>query len=342
MTLQQNRLHAPQAPTVLIWLATLTGLALSVVSLLKICDACSLTGQYRIFGLNFGWFGIAYFAVLAEAIALRRRWRWCAWSAAMLLFASAGAETHFIWIQKYEIGQWCPICLGIAAAVFLNCGAITWERFRSYTEQGAPMKSKVVYCLIAVVCFTLGLGGAMLGVGKQADAAELNLFLGKNSSQTTVYFVSDWFCPACRNLEPAMEKMVPELAKTVRVGFVDFPIHKESLNFTPYNVQFLAHEKDKYLSLRAVLANLALRTKAPSEAEVQAAVAPLGVKLQPLNNADTLYGMQFNLMVYRGYNVTSTPTAVVTNARTKKTKLLVGDRDINFSSVKAAIAEVGQ
>jgi thiol-disulfide isomerase/thioredoxin len=204
------------------------------------------------------------------------------------------------------------------------------------------MRSKFVHCLLAAVCCALGLGGAMLGVGKQADAAELNLFLGKNSSPTTVYFVSDWFCPACRRIEPVVEQMVPELEKNVRIGFVDFPIHKETLNFTPYNVQFLANEKDKYLSLRAVLATLALRTKTPSEAEVRAAVAPLGVKLQPLNTADTLYGMQFNLMVYRGYNVTSTPTAVVTNSRTKKTKLLVGDRDINLPAIRAAIAAVGQ
>jgi len=134
--------------------------------------------------------------------------------------------------------------------------------------------------------------------------------------------------------------MYPELAKSVKVGFVDFPIHKETLNFTPYNLQFLAFEKGKYISLRKALANLSLKNSNPSEADVKAAIAPLGVKLRQMNYSDTLYGMQFNLTVYRGYNVHSTPTVVVINAKTKKSKLLVGDVQINLAAVKAAIADV--
>lgn len=327
-------------PNIIIWLATLAGLGLSVVSLLKICSACSETANYRVFGMDFGWFGIAYFAVLTIAVALRRRFSWTGWCAALLFFASAGAETRFIWIQKYEIGQWCPICLSLATAVFIACIGIVWHSFRIYTQKGAAMKSKLVFIVLVSLFFVLGLGGAIVGVKKQADAAELDLFLGKTSSPTTVYFVSDWFCPACRKAEPAIEKMFPELAKSVRVSFVDFPIHKETLNFTPYNLQFLAFEKAKYISLRKALAELALKTKKPSEGEVQVAVAPLKVKLRKMDTADTLFGMQSNLMVYRGYNVNSTPTAVVTNAKTKKTKLLVGDAQITLQAIKAAIDEV--
>ena len=76
--------------------------------------------------------------------------------------------------------------------------------------------------------------------------------------------------------------MYPELAKSVRVSFVDFPIHKETLNFTPYNLQFLKYEKAQYINLRRVLADLALKTNKPSEQEVQALVAPLGVKLRTI------------------------------------------------------------
>jgi len=325
---------------ILVWLATLSGFVLSVVSLLKICSSCSETANYRVFGMDFGWFGIAYFAVLVIAVALRRKFSWAVWLTALLLFASAGAETRFIWIQKYEIGQWCPICLSLAAAVYIACCGITWYTFRTVTHKGAPMKSKAVFIVLVSLFFVLGLGSSIMGVKKQADAAELDLFLGKTSSPTTVYFVSDWFCPACKKAEPAIEKIYPELAKIVRISFVDFPIHKETLNYTPYNLQFLAFEKAKYISLRKVLADLALKSKKPSEGEVQVAVAPLGVKLRTMDTADTLYGMQANLMVYRGYNVNSTPTAVVTNGKTKKTKLLVGENLITLQGIKAAIAEV--
>lgn len=202
------------------------------------------------------------------------------------------------------------------------------------------MKSRLLYLILLAFCFTVGLGAAIAGVRREADAAELDLFLGKSSSPTTVYFVSDWFCPACRKAEPAIEKIYPQLVRTVRIGFVDFPIHRETLNYTPYNIQFLAFEKGKYIALRGALSELAQKSKNPSETEVQAAVAPLGVRLRPLNYSDTLYGMQANLMVYRGYNVTSTPTVVVTNARTRKSKLLVGEPQITLTAVKGAIAEV--
>ena len=202
------------------------------------------------------------------------------------------------------------------------------------------MKSKLVYLVLVSLFFFVGLGAAITGVKKEAQAAEPNLFLGRTSSATTVYFVSDWFCPACRKAEPAIEKMYPELAKSVRIGFVDFPIHRETTNFTPYNLQFLTFEKGKYISLRKALADLALKTKNPSEADVKAAIAPLGVKLRPMSYSDTLYGMQSNLMIYRGYNVNSTPTVVVANDKTKKNKLLVGDVQINLAAVKAAIADV--
>ncbi|MHB8893605.1 MAG: vitamin K epoxide reductase family protein [Candidatus Geothermincolia bacterium] len=323
----------------IIWLAPLAGFGLSVVSLLKICSACSETANYQVFGFDFGWFGIAYFAVLIVAIALRRRFSWSGWCAALLLFAAAGAETRFVWIQEYEIGQWCPICLFIAAAVSVACIGVTWHTFELFTRRRAPMKSKLVFVVLVSVFFISGLGGAIMGVKQQADAAELDLFLGKTASPTTVYFVTDWFCPSCIKAEPAIEGMFPELAKSVRVSFVDFPIHKETLNFTPYNLQFLKYEKAHYIELRRALADLALKTKKPSEEEVQAAVAPLGVLLRTMDNADILYGLQSNLTVYRGYNVKSTPTVVVTNSKTKKTKLL-GGIAINEQAIKASVAEV--
>jgi protein-disulfide isomerase len=327
-------------PGLIVWLSVTAGLALSIVSLLKICSSCSETASYRVFGLDFGWFGIGFFALLTIAVALRKRSVWLGWIATLMVFSSAGAETRFIWIQKYEIGQWCPICLWLATAVFIACIGISWEHFHNYTAKGATMKSKLVYLVLVSLFFVVGLGAAITGVKKEAQAAEPDLYLGRSSSATTVYFVSDWFCPACRKAEPAIEKMYPELAKSVRISFVDFPIHRETTNFTPYNLQFLTFEKGKYISLRRALADLALKTKNPTEADVKAAIAPLGVKLRPMNYSDTLYGMQSNLMVYRGYNVHSTPTVLVVNEKSKKSKQLVGDAQINHAAVKAAIAEV--
>lgn len=202
------------------------------------------------------------------------------------------------------------------------------------------MKSTLVTLLLASFFFVIGLGAATVGVNKQADAAEPDLFLGRRSSPTTVYFVSDWFCPACRKAEPTLERIYPELSRSVRIGFVDFPIHRETTNFTPYNMQFLINEKAKYMSLRRALSELSLKTRTPSEAEVAAAIAPLGVRLRPINYADTLNGMQWNQKIYNGFNVHSTPTVVVTNGTTSRTKLLVGGNRISLPAIRAAIADV--
>lgn len=334
---EKGSLSLPDAIT---WLASLAGVGLSIVALLEVCASCSETAAYRVFGLDFGWFGIGYFTLLTLMLGLRRRLHRCGGIVLLLAFAAAGAEARFIWIQKYDIGQWCPVCLSLAAAVFLVCVGATWERFRHFTAKGATMKSKLLFLVCVSLCFVLGLGAATAGVRKESDDAELDLFLGRRSSPTTVYFVSDWFCPACRKAEPVIEKMYPELARSVRIGFVDFPIHRETTNFTPFNLQFLTFEKAKYISLRRALSDLSLRTRTPSEADVRAAIAPLGVRLRPLNYSDTLYGMQSNLTVYRGFDVHSTPTVVVTNARTRKSRLLVGDRQISLPAVRSAIAEV--
>lgn len=324
----------------IVWLALLAGFGLSIASQLKICSACSETARYRIIGMEFGWFGISWFAVLMLLQLLGKRWTSFGVIVPLSLLAAAGAETHFIWIQKYEIGQWCPICLGIAASLFFACAAIVWDVLKNSRVQGIIMKSRPLCLLIAVIAFTLGLGGSLLGTRNLSEAAEPDLFLGKRTSQTTVYVVSDWFCPVCRKLEPEIDKMIPALAKSVRLGFVDFPIHKETLNFTPYNLQFLTFEKEKYPELRKALAELALKTKNPTAAEVQASVAHLDVKVRDIIYADTLTGMQSNMTLYRGYNLKSTPSVVVTNSKTKKTKTLLGEKQISETAIRGAIADV--
>jgi len=323
-----------------LWLTVVSGVALSIVSVLKICSDCSETASYSIFGLNFGWFGIVFFIACAVLLAVRKRFGWADCLLVVMLSSAAGAEARFIWMQKYVIGQWCPVCLGIAATVGFGCAVKTYEAISATDIKGVGMKSSLKLFVVFTMSALLGLAGAMIGVKNESEAAELDMFLGKTKSPTVVYFVSDWFCPACRKIEPVIEKMYPDIARTAKVGFVDFPIHKESLNFTPYNLQFLYFEKGKYIQLRKALGELAMKTKNPTPEQVQAAINPLGVKLRQVNYSDTLYGMQANLTIYRGFDVRSTPSVVVTNTRTKKTKILVGDRQISEAAVMSAITEV--
>ncbi len=321
----------------LLWLAVLTCVVLSSMDILKICtDACSETATFTIFGLDFGWFGLGFFGATLAVLALRRQFPGSDLLLTLLLFSAAGAELRFIWLQKYVIGKWCPICLSLAAAVYLACGMLLYENLR-----GETMKTIFKRTSVMILALILGAVTATFGVAKESQAA-VDFYLGKEKSQVTVYFVSDWFCPACRELEPRIEQIYAQLSKEARIAFIDYPIHAETNNYTPYNLQFLAFEKEKYPKLRAALAALAKKTKTPTSDQVQAAVAPIGVTLRQMNYADILFGLQTNLTTYRGFGVTATPSVVVENTKTRKHKLLVGDKQITLSAIKAIIAEISR
>ena len=334
---------SPSFITVLLGTTLLAGLVLSVLSVFHVCsDACRETAKFTIFGLNFGWFGVAFFLTAMVLFGCRSFFSPARWLLALQLYAAAGAELRFIWLQKYVIGAWCPVCLSIAASVYIAVLLAVISATLEIKRNGGAMKEYGKYLALAVVAALIGLGGAVGGVRQEAQAAGPDIYLGKTNSAVTVYFVSDWFCPACRAIEKDVEKMYPEIAGQARVAFVDFPIHPETSNFTPYNLQFLMYEKGKYIQLRRALSELAKKTNAPGNEQVQAAIAATGVKLRQLNFMEVMNGVKLFESIYRGYGVTSTPTVVVANDKMKKKVLLVGDKQITRQAIKDAMASVAK
>ena len=184
----------------LLWLAAVAGFALSFMELLGVCtDACSETAKFTIFGLNFGWFGLAFFAALLVVLVGRRRVPGADSLLTLLLFSAAGAELRFIWLQKYVIGRWCPICLAIAVMVYLGGVVLLYETLRR-----RPMDTNYKRIAVMILAILMGAATATFGVAKESQAA-LDFFLGKTKSPLTVYFISDWFCPVCQQVEPRIE-----------------------------------------------------------------------------------------------------------------------------------------
>ena len=325
----------------LLWLLLFSGLVFSVLSGLKLCrQMCSETAKYSVFGIDFGWFGTGFFCLTILMLLLRRYVPAIGVLLFISIMAAVGAEMRLIWIQKFDIGTWCPVCLCIAVVLVLAALVVTCELLVDRTTFGGPMKLKLSHLAVIVFAVLIGFGGALVGVQKEAAAAELDIYFGKRKSDTTVYFVSDWFCPLCRKIEPDIEKMFTELSATVRVAFVDLPIHPESANITPYHLQFILYEKDKYIALRHALDTISRSTKNPTQDQVQTAIAPLGGTLRPLNFMEILSGVRQFETICKRFNVTATPTVVIDNTRTKKRKLLVGSNEITRSAVLTAIAAV--
>jgi len=297
-------------------LTSTLGLALSIMSVLEICtSACSDFSLHTIFGIQFGWFGILFFGTLLGVLSLRPLFAWAGMLYVLLIYTAVGAELRFIWLQKFVVGTWCPLCLVIASVVFLAFVFVLSEHWKTIRSEKDKMKTFLRHSAILTITVFLGLTGAILGVKGHADAQELNYFLGETDSATVVYFVSDWFCPACRRVEPAIEKMYPKIAEVAKVTFIDLPVHPETSNFTPYNLQFLVNEKTKYMQLHKALSELSMKTDTPTSKDIQAAIAPYGVILREMNFTDILSGMKWNEAIYRSFEIKATPTVVVSNAK---------------------------
>jgi thiol:disulfide interchange protein DsbA len=68
-----------------------------------------------------------------------------------------------------------------------------------------------------------------------------------------VLIFSDYFCPPCQNLEPQLEPVLDELYKkgSVRITFVDTPMHRETPLFAKYYLYAAKAAPDYRAAVRA-------------------------------------------------------------------------------------------
>ena len=324
---------------------------LSVLSWLGICSGgCEETHLYRLFGVPLSPLGVGYFTLCGLAFLTRNRIRFSGFLIPVLLSGALGSEFVLVWIQKYVIGRWCPLCVGIAFSVGTACVLIALERWPGVAiqireeERNRVMKRLAGKTALILFAFLAGMGISAMGLSKpDAFAAGLSvksLAFGDTGSSSEVYIVTDWFCPACQAVEPEILNGARKAMRQAKVVFVDYPIHPETHNYIPYNLSFIVREKAKYLQIREALATVALKTKEPTPEDIQAAVSPLGVKYSMLNYADVLAGMQHFSAIIKKFKVRGTPSVVVHDSLTGKTKTLYGISDITSDNILKALAEV--
>jgi protein-disulfide isomerase/uncharacterized membrane protein len=318
------------------------GLLLAILSATDLCsfNGCSDAHQYRLFGISLPLVGALYFCILGATILLSARFSIWKPLVNLTLASGAGAELVMIHLQKNIIQAWCPLCLGIAAVVFLLCiisifGAVIEAKGGNPMNKGKRFSRLLLLLVAAVAGFTISFVGI-----KKPEAAGINTSLGKQNSPVEVYIFSDWLCPICVKVEPDLEKALPQLEKKSKVFFIDKPVHQESMNFVPYHLSFLAHEKTKYLQLRKALFNLAKINKNPSLQDVQAAIAPLGVTYRQLGFMDVSQAMAKAQALATEYKVTGTPTIVVINKANRKSKKLVGGKEITVENLLKGVTSV--
>jgi len=335
----------------LYWIAAtgiLSGFILSIISYLRVCvSECGGTHNYSLCGISFECFGLLFFPLLGILHYASRKYKRAGFIAALLVAAALGAEFDFIMLQKYEIKSYCPICLSIAASIAVVALVYFIEYYlnlkRSILDNQKDEIMKSIKRSFATLLFLFfGFLFAFIGVVKENPlaAAEKSIkesvALGNLDSPVEVYLFSDWQCPACRALEPQIEALAPKIMEKARLVFVDTIVHKETLNFIPFNLSFLIHDKAKYLKLRDVLTVISETNSEPTEEQIEKAIAPLGVKYQQLSYADIAIGIKYYNHLVKQFEISATPTMVIINSQDKKGKKLMGS-EITEANVMQAI-----
>lgn len=330
-------------------LAIIAGFVLTGISWVGLCtEQCAATHYYRLFGLQFQHIGLGFFFGLTTIHFFSRHSRYLKFFAGLMLAGALGAEVMFIIVQKYEIGQWCPVCLGIATAVGIAAISYLFGYSIDLTckikegQKDEIMKS-IQRGLGTLTIFLLGFLFAFVGIGKidhlkaQEMTVREQIAFGNEESEVDVYIFTDWACTACRSLEPEIVKMAPEIMKKARLTFVDYIIHPETLNFIPYNLSFMIHNKDKYFQLRDLLTEISVKTLNPSEDEIAEAAESLGINYEQLNYSVVAAGIKYFKHLSKEFGIRSTPTMVIVNKNEKKGKKLYGSKEITSTNVMKAI-----
>ncbi len=337
----------------LITASALAGIILTMVSWLKICSgSCEEGHNWRLFGLPFEITGILFFIVLLVLHLYSKKIPLLAFYAGLITFGALGAEFHFILLQKYVIGSWCLICLSIASCILLAAigfGIRYFAKFSSsvkHKNKGEIMHN-IWKGISGISILVLGFFISVVGTSKYnpLEAAENtikeSLAFGNKDSNIEIYIFTDWACPACRQQEPEIEKMAPELMKKWRVTFADHAIHTETLNYSPYNVSFMIKNKDKYLKLREALTQLSQETPAPTDEQIEKLAEKFNTKYQQLHFSDIALSQKYFKQLAKQFGITKTPTVVVINRETKKGKRLVGP-EINEKNVIKAVESLSE
>lgn len=156
-----------RALSIFLWIALITGWAVSVFSVIEemcMVSACRDTASFTFFKINIGWFGIAYFSMILLLFWFRRSIPLLEWAATAMIFSGIGAEFRLLWIQKFIIGNWCPLCVTICISLFIAAILFVIEKWQGAVALKMPGKHMVGWMAFVVVMIITGLAVAFIGV----------------------------------------------------------------------------------------------------------------------------------------------------------------------------------
>lgn len=200
------------------------------------------------------------------------------------------------------------------------------------------------YCkfLFILSCIVACQWNCQLKAAPQEELFKNWLAFGNLDSPIEVYYFSNWECSTCGRIEPIIAESGPEIAKSARIIFVDLITNQESIDFTPYNLSFMMHNKPQYLQLRGMMNELSKKTKSPKDADMVSGASSLGASYRPLSYSETTSGIKYFKYLARQFHIDSVPTVVVVNSKKQVGKKFVGSDEITVKNILSAIESLKQ
>lgn len=202
--------------------------ALALVTLVigQICrTSCSfLSGD--ILGLDLNVFGVLFYSLLLAAVIVYKRFVPKDWMMSLIAAAvSAGVGAEFILIRfQVDQGVYCPKCL-ISGLFLLLMFAMVMRRLKVWLA--------ALLVVLGAVFTSLTFSGSV--IPSYAKEVQHPSF-GNGKAPVEIVIYSDYFCPACRDVDGRVNFLLRRVQDRAKIFFVDVPLHKES---GPYAEIFL-------------------------------------------------------------------------------------------------------
>jgi protein-disulfide isomerase len=141
------------------------------------------------------------------------------------------------------------------------------------------------------------------------------LTFGKGKIEVRLY--SDYFCSACKTVEPNIEYLIADLVKrnVITITFIDTPLHKQSALYSRYFLYILNVKKEisHALKARSVLFEAAHQNITDKE-KLEAYLESKGMKFKLFDPQPVFKTLQQYLAIDR---IRATPTCIVINGDKK-------------------------
>jgi thiol-disulfide isomerase/thioredoxin len=212
-------------------------LGLIVIALYYFCGSTCLYLAGTVFGIDLKIWGLIYLCVFAVIALLKRDTLAC-----VLLSAGLGGEIFLVGYQVIH-HTYCPYCL-ILALIIAVLFVINLDQ-----RKGTMVLLSVVLGFVFLMAFFQGIP-LKIEVGGQTLPS-----FGRGDVKVRLY--TDYFCGPCREVEPAAEAVLYDLARKDRINltFVDMPIHRHTPVYTAYYLSLAQRERglDRILRIRKAL-----------------------------------------------------------------------------------------